>query len=79
MVDGMKITESLGKFIKERRDYIFQLEEEIKKEKRKDMFKGTITREQYDILKKRAKIDINAFMELFSNSNKSDWEEWRKC
>lgn len=79
VVDGMKITESLGKFIKERRDYIFQLEEEIKKEKRKDMFKGTITREQYDKLKKRAKIDINAFMELFPNSNKSDWEEWRKC
>ena len=43
------------------------------------MFKGTITREQYETLKKRAKIDINAFMELFPNSNKSDWEQWRKC
>lgn len=75
----MKITESLGKFIKERRDYIFQLEEEKKQERRKDMFKGTITREQYETLKKRAKIDINAFMELFPKANKSDWEQWRKC
>ena len=82
VVDAMKITEALNKFIEERQNYIHKLEEEKRQLKREKMFEGSISREKYDSIKERAQTDIDAFKQLFKcfpNDKPIEeyWEAWK--
>lgn len=83
VVDAMVINKALDIFLQEKRNYIYDLEEEKKRIAREKMFEGSISRESYESIKKRAETDIDAFKQLFKcfpNDKPIEeyWEDWKQ-